>query len=215
MEFTTNELKELKPSQILTQNDKMKKTSKAENIRLFNFGITAYKSHSTGKVTCPFAKDCIKFCYARKGSFIWTNTKKAYERRYLITKDAQLFNYKLTEAIERRKPTHVRIHDSGDFYNRDYILQWFDIIRKFPKVVFYAYTKSKMLFDEFDFLPENLNLIYSLGSRFDNLIDQSIDRHSKIFYSMEEMNKQGYINASNNDLKAIDSTSQKIGLLIH
>ena len=117
MKFTTKELKELKPSQILTQNDKMKKTSKVENIRLFNFGITAYKSHSTGKVTCPFAKDCIKFCYARKGSFIWTNTKKAYERRYLITKNPDLFNFKLTEAIERRKPTHVRIHDSGDFYN--------------------------------------------------------------------------------------------------
>ena len=32
---------------------------------------------------------------------------------------------------------------------------------------------------------------------------------------MEEMNKQGYINASNNDLKAIDPTNKKIGLLIH
>ncbi len=215
MNFTKQELKELKPSQILTQNDKMKKTSKSENVRLFNFGITAYKSHSTKFVTCPFAKDCIKYCYAKKGSFIWTNTKKAYERRFLITKDAKLFNYKLSEAIERRKPTHIRIHDSGDFYNRQYILQWFEIVRKFPKIVFYAYTKSKMLFDEFDFLPENFNLIYSLGSRFDNLIDQEIDRHSKIFENEKELLKSGYINASNNDLKAIDQTNNKIGLLIH
>jgi len=215
MKFTTQELKELKPSQILTQNDKMKKTSKSENIRLFNFGITAYKSYSTKMVTCPFAKDCIKYCYAKKGSFIWTNTKKAYERRFLITKNAELFNYKLTEAIERRKPTHLRIHDSGDFYNRQYILQWFEIVRKFPKVIFYAYTKSKMLFDQFDFLPENFNLIYSLGSRFDNLIDTSIHRHSKIFQNESELLKAGYINASNNDLKAIEPTNNKIGLLIH
>jgi len=215
MNFTKQQLKELKPSQILTQNAKMKKTSKTENIRLFNFGITAYKSYSTKTVTCPFAKDCIKYCYAKKGSFIWTNTKKAYERRFLITKDAELFNYKLTEAIERRKPTHIRIHDSGDFYNRDYVLQWFEIVRKFSNVVFYAYTKSKMLFDEFDFLPENFNLIYSLGSRFDNLINQDIDRHSKIFQSEAELLKAGYINASNNDLKAIEPTNNKIGLLIH
>ena len=70
-------------------------------------------------------------------------------------------------------------------------------------------------FDEFDFLPSNFILIYSLGSRFDNLIDQESDRHSKIFYSMEEMTKQGYIDASNNDLEAINPKNNKIGLLIH
>ena len=215
MNFTYNDLEELKHTQVLTQNDKMKKTSKKENIRLYNFGISAYKSHSTGKVTCPFAKDCIKFCYARKGSFIWSNTKKAYEKRYLLTKEPDLFKSKITDAIKRRKATHVRIHDSGDFYNRNYILQWFEIMRQFEDVTFYAYTKSKMLFDEFDFLPHNFTIIYSLGSRFDNLINQDVDRHSKIFYSMEEMNKQGYINASDNDLEAINSTTNKIGLLIH
>jgi hypothetical protein len=215
MNFTYNDLEGLKYTQVLTQNDKMKKTSKAEKIRLYNFGISAYKSHSTGKVTCPFAKDCIKFCYARKGSFIWSNTKKAYEKRYLLTKEPELFKSKITDAIKRRKATHIRIHDSGDFYNRNYILQWFEIMRNFENVTFYAYTKSKMLFDEFDFLPSNFTIIYSLGSRFDNLIDTSIDRHSKIFYSMEEMQKQGYIDASNNDLIAIDQTTNKIGLLIH
>lgn len=215
MQFTIDDLNDLKHTQVLTQNDKMKKTSKKENIRLYNFGISAFKSHSTGAVTCPFAKDCIKFCYARKGSFIWSNTKKAYEKRYLLTKEPYLFKAKITEAIKRRKATHIRIHDSGDFYNRNYILQWFEIMRQFEDVTFYAYTKSKMLFDEFEFLPPNFTVIYSLGSRFDNLIDQESDRHSKIFYSLEELEKQGYINASNNDLNAIDPTNNKIGLLIH
>ena len=215
MNFTFKDLEGLKYTQVLTQNDKMKKTSKKENIRLFNFGISAYKSHSTGKVTCPFAKECIKFCYARKGSFIWSNTKKAYEKRYLLTKEPDLFKDKITEAIKRRKATHIRIHDSGDFYNRDYILQWFEIMREFPEVTFYAYTKSKMLFDEFDFLPHNFTVIYSLGSRFDNLIDPEIDRHSKIFNSESDLLKAGYINASKNDLNAIDKTNNKIGLIIH
>lgn len=215
MRFTINDLIDLKHTQVLTQNDKMRKTSKAENIRLYNFGISAYKSYSTGRITCPFAKDCIKYCYARKGSFIWSNTKKAYEKRYLLTKEPSLFKTKISESIERRKATHIRVHDSGDFYNRDYILQWFEIMRKYEDVIFYAYTKSKMLFDEFDFLPHNFIVIYSLGSKFDNLIDVDIDRHSKIFNSESELLKQGYINASNNDLNAINPRNNKVGLLIH
>lgn len=213
--ITNQDLKELKYTQILTQNDKMKKTSKKNNIRLFNFGITAFKSHLTNQVICPFAKDCIKYCYARKGSFIWNNTKKAYEKRYLLTKNENLFKSKLIEAIEKRKATHIRIHDSGDFYDRNYILNWFEICYKFPNVIFYAYTKSKMLFDEFTFLPNNFIIIYSLGSRFDNLINIELDRHAKIFNTKEQLNKEGYLNASFDDLEAINLKSNKVGLLAH
>jgi len=215
MKFTKQNLIDLKHTQILTQNSKMRKTSKENNIRLYNFGITAYKSHSTGKITCPFAKTCVKLCYANKGSYIWTNTKKAYEKRYLLTKDSELFKAKMTEAITRRKATHIRIHDSGDFYNFEYIKNWFEIMLEFPQVKFYAYTKSKKLFDLVNGKPSNFVLIYSLGSKFDNLVDVNKDRHSKIFYSMDEMQKQGYINASSDDLLAINTNNNKIGLLIH
>ena len=44
---------------LLTQNSKLKRTSKALGVRVFNFGIPAYKSAS-GKLTCPMAKDCIR-----------------------------------------------------------------------------------------------------------------------------------------------------------
>ena len=185
------------------------------NIRLYNFGITAYKSHSTGKITCPFAGSCVSLCYANKGSYIWTNTKKAYEKRYLLSKDPELFKSKLIDAISRRKATHIRIHDSGDFYNFNYIRYWFEIMAKFPQVKFYAYTKSKKLFDHLIAKPTNFVLIYSLGSKFDNLVDVNKDRHSKIFYSMDEMNKQGYIDTSSDDLLAINTSNNKIGLLIH
>jgi len=217
MKFTKQDLQDLKHTQILTQNDKMRKTSKENNIRLYNFGITAYKSHSTGKITCPFAKDCVKFCYARKGSFIWSNTKKAYEKRYLLTKDIDLFKSKMIEAITRRKATHIRIHDSGDFYNFAYINVWFQIMRENENVIFYAYTKSKILFDRLRKIdiPQNFTIIYSLGSKNDHLINESKDRHSKIFNSELDLLKAGYINASKNDLIAISKESHKIGLVIH
>ena len=213
--FTQGKIQELKSVQILTQNAKMRKTSKENKIRLFNFGITAYKSYSTGKITCPFAKDCVKYCYAKKGAYVWGNVKPSYEMRYLLTKQPELFKEKMSTAILDRKATHIRIHDSGDFYNYEYIKTWFEIINKFPKVKFYAYTKSKKLFDVVSgLIPKNLELIYSLGSKFDNLIDQENDRHSKLFDSEEELISAGYINASANDLLAI-TKNKKVGLLKH
>ena len=46
---------------LLTQNSKIKKTSKHFGVKLMNFGIPAYKSAS-GKLTCPMADACVKFC---------------------------------------------------------------------------------------------------------------------------------------------------------
>ena len=65
---------------LLTQNTKLKKTSKVLGLRVFNFGIPAYKSAS-GKLTCPMADECVKFCYAKKGAYIWSNVKPAFEKR--------------------------------------------------------------------------------------------------------------------------------------
>ena len=72
---------------LLTQNSKIKQTSKELNIRLFNFGIPAYKSAS-GKLTCPMALGCVKFCYARKGAYTWSNVQPAFEKRYQLSKTA-------------------------------------------------------------------------------------------------------------------------------
>ena len=215
MQFTKQDLQDLKHAQILTQNAKMKKTSKETGTRIYNFGITAYKSHSTGKITCPFADSCISVCYAAKGSYIWTNTKKAYERRYLLTKETHLFKSKITDAIKRRKATHIRIHDSGDFYSKSYIYNWFDIMRRFPQITFYAYTKSKVIFDTFKDKPTNFIIIYSLGSKRDDLIDVNKHRHAKIFKNESELLNAGYINASENDLIAINKENKKIGLIFH
>ena len=54
--------------------------------------------------------------------------KKHMKKDYLLSKDTELFKSKMSEAITRRKATHIRIHDSGDFYNFDYIKNWFEIM---------------------------------------------------------------------------------------
>ena len=71
---------------LLTQNAKMKKTSKENKSKIFNFSIPAYKTRS-GKITCPFAKDCIKYCYAQKGNYTrFPVVQDLMEQKYKISK---------------------------------------------------------------------------------------------------------------------------------
>ena len=59
-----------------------------------------------------------------------------------------------------------------------------------------------------------MKIIFSEGSKTDNLINTSKHRHARIFKSKELLNAAGYIDASNNDLKAITS-NKKVGLVYH
>jgi len=199
---------------LLTQNRKLKDTSKTIGKRVFNFGITAYKS-MTGKLICPFAKDCVKFCYAQKGAYSWSNVKPAFEKRYELTKTDNFINL-MNSEIKRKKVDFLRIHDSGDFYSKSYIQKWFTIANDNPKVKFYAYTKSFILFQGLT-IPNNLDIIFSEGGKHDKLIDTKIDRHARIFNNKQELIKQGYIDASKNDLLATKffNSSNKVGLIFH
>ena len=72
---------------LLTQNAKMKKTSKENNAKIFNFSIPAYKTRS-GRVTCPFAERLrIKYCYAQKGNYTrFPKIQELMEQKYKISK---------------------------------------------------------------------------------------------------------------------------------
>lgn len=198
----------------LTQNRKLKKTSKELGVRVFNFGIPAYKSAS-GKLTCPFAKDCVKYCYAQKGAYIWGNVSPAFERRYEATK-LDTFVDLMTQEIRRKKVDFLRIHDSGDYYSPAYLEKWLQIARNNPQTKFYSYTKSVPLFENIE-LPENFDVIFSQGSKVDFLIEPETMRHSKIFKSAEELTIAGYVDASKIDLYATKwyNKNHKVGLIFH
>ena len=197
---------------LLTQNAKLKKTSIENKMRVMNFSLPAYKT-ITGKTVCPFAKDCIKYCYAQKGNYRYPSVIKGLNNRYELSKTAD-FVPKMNATIILERPTHVRIHDSGDFYSIAYLNKWIDIAKANTNVIFYAYTKSIKFFTDGLLLPKNLKIIFSEGSKTDNLINTSKHRHARIFKSKELLKAAGYINASDNDLKAITS-NKKVGLVYH
>ena len=200
---------------LLTQNSKLKETSKKLGLKIFNFSIPAYKSKS-GKVVCPFAESCVKYCYAQKGNYKrFPKVAEGMEERFLISKSIN-FVALMDIEINKKKADAVRIHDSGDFYNNEYIEKWVNIAMLNPNVNFYAYTKSIPLFKGRN-LPKNMDVIFSFGSKKDELIDVNNDRHARIFNNETELINAGYINASKIDYYATKfySENKKVGLIYH
>ena len=198
---------------LLTQNSKMKKTSKENKSKILNFSIPAFKTKA-GKTTCPFAGGCQKYCYAQKGNYTrFPIVQELMEQKYLLSKQDN-FNTLMNEEIAKKKPTHVRIHDSGDFYSVKYLNKWVTIAKDNKSVIFYAYTKSIKFFTEGLTVPTNLKIIFSEGSKIDNLIDVKKHRHARIFKDVSTLLSAGYIDASTNDLQAI-TDNKKVGLVYH
>lgn len=199
---------------LLTQNSKLKKTSKELGKRVFNFGIPAYKTAS-GKLTCPMADKCVDFCYAKKGAYIWSNVKPAFERRYEITKQDNFVDV-MTAEIRKKKAEYIRIHDSGDFYSRKYLRKWIEIMKQNPGVRFYAYTNMVQLMKDEE-LPDNFDVTFSDSGKQQHLIDKRMDKHTRIFKSKEDLNAEGYTDASNLDLYATKwfNKTNKVGLIYH
>ena len=199
---------------LLTQNSKLKKTSKALDLRVFNFGIPAYKSAS-GKLTCPMADECVKFCYAKKGAYIWSNVQPAFEKRYQLSKTDDFIDA-MNNAIKRKKPDYVRVHDSGDYYSKAYLQKWIQIAIHNPEVKFYSYTNMVDMILNTS-LPSNYDIIFSDSGKQKNLIDERKHRHTKIFTSTSDMLSAGYTDASAVDLMATKwfNKTNKVGLVFH
>jgi hypothetical protein len=210
-------------SQILTQNGKMKKSSQ-NGIDVFNFGIPAFKSE-TGLKTCPMAGVCATGCYARSGTYNFGNVKNAYEERLKLTQNENFvdvmvaeINLKLIKSKIKGNQCLIRIHDSGDFYSKDYAMSWIEIVEKCPEVRFYAYTKMVSLFETLadeNFRPKNLKIIYSFGGLQDSLIDTNRHYHAKVFQSEAQLASEGYVDATQDDMVTALGVSKRIGLVYH
>jgi len=203
---------------LLTQNGKMKKTSEKTGFNIFNFNISQYNNKTTGKITCPFAGSCKKFCFAGKGNYVrYPKITELMDKKHTLTLSSK-FPQLMDEAIKaKRKLNFVRIHDSGDFYSPKYLNKWLEIIRKNPTIKFYAYTKSHTFLTGLD-IPDNFDYIKSYGGKHDDKINDSIDRHAKIFPTHEDIKNAGYMDASDNDLLAtkwMNPDNHKIGLIKH
>lgn len=223
--------------------DILKQNSDLRKDRIWNYSIPAwYVMLPNGErfMTCPAAGPCAQVCYARSGTYRFSNVLAAHTRnltRYLddrrewveaiclelqrhkfrpngMTRDLPIENDDWLTTWASDGGAAVRIHDSGDFFNAQYLRDWLEIARRTPDVLFYAYTKEITLFrsvDEVDQTP-NFRYLYSYGGLEDHLINPDIDRHAEVFPTFESIGAAGYQSQDANDLLAVTLPTPKVGI---
>lgn len=202
--------------------------------------LAAKLDNGLNVLVCPNAGACAQLCYARSGTYNFSNVKAAHKRNLEFVMGDWVNEMIMELRSKRYRPTHikaryydlidqfsliefqlnwlswggkaVRIHDSGDFFTRDYFKQWLQVIEQTPDVFFYAYTKEVEMTKKFQ-LPENLVLIYSMGGKQDHLINKELDRHAEVFPTMDALVGAGYYDQEESDILAALMPSNKVGIV--
>lgn len=148
--------------------------------------------------TCLNCKECWKTCYARKASLLYPST---YNYRVLYTHLAEtnLNRYRdiLSASIDENILTgmkYLRPHEAGDFFSQKYVDMWDGIIKDFPNLDFYFYTKVDGIlnFKEIE-RNHNLNIVRSIlpnGMKNYGSYEWLIEMHEKYGYPICPFSKQ-------------------------
>lgn len=183
--------------------------------RFVGFSLPQLRSTS-GKVTCPFAGDCADVCYAGQSTFFMPHVRAKYERNLTaVLKARDELGALLTDELagdDLKTVTHVRLHDSGDFFAPWYYRAWLEVARALPDLMVYGYTKSVPLLQPAQH-PHNFRFTMSLGGKRDDLVDLARS-HSRIFASGTERRAAGYVNGNLDDLPVL-LRETRIGLVYH
>ena len=145
--------------------------------------------------TCPYRTPlCEKLCYAKKAERVYKAVLPSREENLEASK-SDTFIADMIIIIERKLSTMkqkklvVRIHESGDFYNKQYTQKWLAIAFHFAmtdsRVTFICYTKSFPYFDGM-LLPENFSLRASIWSDTEKKQVEIILRNSWNIYTAVE-----------------------------
>ena len=146
-------------------NTKLKPT---KDIKYLIFNLPAIK-------TCPFATDCVNWCYARKAEKMYPSVLPCREKNLERTKldtfvDDIVFTihaYMQRPSYKNAKRVIIRIHESGDFYDEFYFKKWTSVANIVStmygnQIIFIAYTKSP--FAVTGHRTDNMIIRYSLSN---------------------------------------------------
>jgi hypothetical protein len=104
-----------------------------------------------------------KGCYAATGCYLFPSVAALLKRHYLLA----MYHLEFVDAAIRaqldtlKDGAEIRIHAAGDFFNDAYAHMWRDIVRDYPRLIFWTYTKAikyESMFDTFI----NANIVKSI-----------------------------------------------------
>jgi len=121
--------------------------------------------------TCPGSSpECRSFCYALKAERMYPSARNSRLRNLVFSKRED-FVERIVEYLRTRKENTIRLHESGDFYCKEYFNKWCEIARQLQEKTFYAYTKSYYFDNFWSHIPDNLLIIQSVESKFPEKVD--------------------------------------------
>lgn len=128
-----------------------------------------YATKKTGRIID--GKQSTIRCYAASMESRYKNVRRLHWSNYDALRG--LSTYAMKELILSVIPKHteiIRIHVSGDFFNWYYFQAWCKVAMERHDIIFFGYTKilHYVLADK----PDNLHLIYSHGSIYDQEADK-------------------------------------------
>ena len=187
----------VRPKEILSQNEKMAKSGGIQ-YEFFNFGVPALTGlavdEKTNKFiivnTCPGAGQCKLFCYALKGGYVQypaVFVKQTRMLNYLLNDPKSFFDQleieignKVTKYNKKGIQLAIRWHDAGDFFSERYKKLFFELVKKFPNVIFYAYTKLSSIAS--GSAPDNFIANFSSGAlpSQEKSVDLKKQKHSVV-----------------------------------
>jgi hypothetical protein len=203
-----------RPKKLLSQNSELRPHG------IYNWTLPAFAIKLTNGENfnvCPNAGACASFCYARNGTYLFSNVRGRHIQNleYVLEDPKRWLAHMMAEVNQPKMiDKYVRIHDAGDFFSEVYLMMWLQIARFTPQVTFYCYTKEVSMFKEFvePDCPSNFKYLYSMGGKEDHLINKETDRHADVFPDDAAILDAGYGNQDASDLLAITLPTNKIGI---
>lgn len=151
-------------------NSKVEKLGKRMKTKSVAFGKTTIAS-------CPFAANCIKFCYQNLNNYPASYRMHGHNYFQVYSQDVDTISQRIENGLEliSDKVTIVRLNDNGDFISKAEILAYARIATNRPGIVFYGYTKNTPHLytarKEFGPFPSNLRISISDMNENDPTMD--------------------------------------------
>ena len=188
--------------------------------------------------SCPFAEKCLSRaatdengkrsikdgpktefrCFSASQEVQYTHLYNLRRKNFEILRGMKGDVNAMANGISYATPANagiIRIHVGGDFFNENYLLAWFEVARRHPDRLFYAYTKSlPYLVANLSALPDNFAITASRGGRADHLIDEHNLREAVVVFSVQEAADLG-LEIDHDDSHAAVKNNRNFALLIH
>lgn len=124
--------------------------------------------------TCRSDAPCKTTCYACKGCQTIANVQAAYYRNLrLYHDDPDNFFEQVYCKVKFSGLPKVRVFDSGDFPDADFLRMLVELCRKTPNTKYMAFTKQYEIVNDYiannGKLPDNLNIMFSAWHKLWNV----------------------------------------------